>query len=163
MSSNQDKPRTIAGEWIVLIIIVVISIIVILVIFLVLEPLSSQSTTEPPDDINDGLGCPTSDAPTNLIATQTDMTAPNIDLIWDPVLTTNTPGQSVIGYNVYTSNSPGVTKSVTASYTPIKYIRITTANGSGLLIGTQYYMRVATIDTCGEGELSIETSFTTAS
>lgn len=160
------KPKTKPSEWVVLAIIFVIVIIVTLIIFLVLKPQLFQSTSPPNSDpITNPKGCPTSPPPSNIIASQVLLTRASIDLNWTPVLTTTTPGEQILGYNIYINKSPAVTKtnSGTGIFTPVALKRLYKDGfGSNLLVGITYYINISTVDSCGNGELvsTNEISFT---
>lgn len=156
------KNKTTGGEWIVIGIIVLIVIIAIVVVYLVYVPqlFQGSSVVAPTPPNQNPTICPTSSPPVNFTAVQNDLTEPTMDVAWDAVLITNTPGEMVLGYNIYLSNNPGITdvnkQLKTFSQVPQKRLR-------GLDEATTYYFKVSTVDTCGTGELSTEEgTFTTA-
>jgi hypothetical protein len=156
---NPPKPKTLPGEWVIIVLIVIFIVICIIVIYLVIVPNLFKSTSPP---VNNPLlnpkGCPPSVAPVNLTATQVLFSRANIIVQWDAVLTTTTPDNTILGYNIYLSATPGITKSNTPGvYTPVvTKTMFKTSAGANLVGGVTYYYRVATVDTCGTGEISTE-------
>tara|TARA_R110001632_G_scaffold200941_1_gene323649 strand:+ start:1784 stop:2272 length:489 start_codon:yes stop_codon:yes gene_type:complete len=154
-----ERNKTSLVEWIGLILFVVVCVIVVYIIFWRLEPeLFSGS-----DFVIDGrptniVTCPTSLAPVNLSAIVNDVSKPSFDASWDPVLTTVTPNQTILGYNVYVSTTTGITKTNTgiAGFTPTPGVRVTSTSNGSLDFSTIYYFRVSTVDSCGNGILSSE-------
>ena len=165
MSSEESivlKGKTTGGEWIgILVVFIVIALLIVVVYIFYVPDLFQGSTVEPPQPPGQGAAvCPTSDAPTNLAGIQTDFSQGTADLTWDPVLTTNTQNEVVLGYNVYLSTNPGITEQnkVLRDFTPVPATKLT-----GLQEGTEYYFKIATVDSCGTGALSTdEATFTTA-
>ena len=158
------KEKTSRAEWIVLIIITIIVIAIILYIFLVLRNNLFKSTSPPnTDPLVNPKGCPTSSPPTNIFAEQNLLSRTSIDITWNPVFTTTTPDEFVLGYNVYVSKSPNITESISPQYTQAAFKRVYKDSlGINLITGVKYYINVATVDSCGAGELNSanEISFT---
>jgi hypothetical protein len=160
------KQKNTIVDWVVIVIIVIAVVILIIILFVVIKPELFKPTSPPVyNPLTNPLGCPTSPPPTNVTASQTPNVKPNISLTWNAVLTPTTPGQTILGYNIYLGLSPGIAPSNTgATYTPVALkTMFVTSNGAPITANTTYYIRVATVDTCGSGALSSpEVSFTTA-
>lgn len=161
-NAKPPKPKTLAGEWIAIAIIIVVVIILILILFLVIKPNLYKSSSAPVNNpLLHPLGCPTSPPPTNIAANQFLFTRANMALTWTAVLTTTTPGQTILGYNIYIGTSPGVTSNIGGIYTPVALKTVyVDSSGASLVGGKTYYINVATVDTCGSGLLGTEISFT---
>ena len=156
MSERNQTPLV---EWIGLILFVVVCVIAVYVIFWRLEPeLFSGSDFNVDGRPTNVVTCPTSLAPVNLSAVVNDVSKASFDASWDPVLTTVSPNQTILGYNVYVSTTTGITKANTgiAGFTPTPGVRVTQTSNGSLDFGTIYYFRVSTVCTCGEGILSSE-------
>lgn len=157
---ESDKPPpTSPPEWIALVVIVVLLVLAFLFIYFYIKPQLFKSTSYiPPSAPSGQVICPTSVAPSGLTATEVDFATPSFDASWNAVLTPTTTGATILGYNIYVSTTPGITKTNTAKtgFTPIPQIRVEHAQGASLSYGTMYYYRVSTVDTCGEGDLSTE-------
>ena len=155
----ERRQTTSAGEWTVLALIIIASVIMTLVVFYVLRPrLFSASSAEAPTSIIQGKGCPTSEGSSGIVVSQSDATKPSIDISWDPVLMTTVPNETIIGYYVYYSVRPIVSKSASKVYAAVPFAKLS----AGILASTKYYIRISTVDTCGEGPLSVdEATFTT--
>lgn len=164
MDTARQKQQTVPAEWFVIGAIVIVSIILIIIIFAVLRPrLFSSTSPENTDPLLNPKGCITTLPPVGLMAGQVLTSRPNIDVSWDARTVTATPGEQILGYNIYISTNPNVTKSSASPiYTPVIFKRIfKTGGGVAIVEDTTYYYRVSTVDTCGEGELSSEeVSFT---
>lgn len=156
---SRKKPTVITTgpEWIGILVVIVLTVVAILVIYLYLKPKlfrsSGYQTATPP---NFKVTCPTSQPPVGLTAIIGDHATPSFDASWTPVLVPTTSGSVILGYNVYVSTSPNVTKDNTgmAGYTPIPQVRVKTTSNGAIAYGKTYYFRVSTVDTCGEGALS---------
>jgi hypothetical protein len=157
-TQEQQKPKTEKTELIGIAVLVIIVLIITLLFFLVLRPkLFSGSTYKPPGPASTNVICPTSSAPIGLVGEVNDISEPNFEASWNPVLIAFSTGQTVIGYHIFVSTSPGITKENTSSsYTPIPQVRVENAAGAKLEFGKTYYFRVATLDTCGLGDVSTE-------
>lgn len=155
---KKDNPGTSGTEWIGIAAIVILVIVVTLLIFFWLKPqLFSGSKYVPPGPPSTKVICPTSQAPTGLSLQVNDVSKPTFDASWNPVSSAFTTGQTILGYYVYVSASPGITTSnTTGVYVPITTVRVTTAGGTKLQFGNTYYVRVATMDTCGLGDVGSE-------
>jgi hypothetical protein len=161
-SVKYEKKKTITGEWIVIALIIVIIVIGIIVIWFVFVPqLFKVSKTVTPG-LPPPKGCPVSNTPTGLISGQTNTVKPNVDLTWNAVLTTNTSGETIYGYNIYASGTPGITEQnkQKAAFSVVPQIRVYSTATGPIKANTIYYFVVTTVDSCGESPISIETSFT---
>ena len=138
----EDNKRTSAGEWVLLSVIIVISIAIAVVIFAVLRP-RLFSGEEQVGDALEGKGCVPTAAPENVTISIPEPGIPSINVTWDPRTTTTVPGETILGYRAYLSTSTVPTGGI---YTPVRSIRFT-----NLVPDTTYFVRVATVDTCGEG------------
>jgi hypothetical protein len=160
MSEKEQKPKvkTEGGEWIGIAVIIILAVIAALLLFFWLKPqLFSGSKYEPPGPPSTKVVCPTSAAPTGLAAAINDVSKPTFDASWIPITSAFTTGQTILGYHIYVSESPNITvTNTTSAYTPTPQVRVTKAGGSKLVYGKTYYFRVATLDTCGLGEISTE-------
>jgi hypothetical protein len=87
-----------------------------------------------------------------------DFAVPSFDASWMAVLAPTTIGAIILGYNIYVNTTPGITTTNTTKtgFTPIPQVRVEHSQGNTLAFNTQYYFRVSTVDTCGEGTLSTE-------
>lgn len=158
MDDNKPPPTS-PPEWVAFVVIIVLLVSAFLFLYFYIKPqLFSGSVYQPPSAPSGAVVCPTSPPPTGLTAAKVDFAKPSFDASWNPVLTTTTAGQTITGYNVYVNTAPGITKENTtkAGYTPIPQVRVLHALGASLVFGTKYFFRVATVDTCGEGDLSSE-------
>ena len=154
----KQKPKTEGTELIGIAVLIIAIVIVTLVLFFFLKPkLFSGSKYVPHGTPSTNIVCPTSSAPSGLIADVNDVSKPSFDASWNPVLIAFSAGQTVIGYHIYVSTTPGITKAnTTSAYTPITQVKVENAGGSKLEFGKTYYFRVATLDTCGLGDISSE-------
>lgn len=154
-----EKNNTSAVEWGgVIITIIAISVIIYIIFYLLRPRLFSGSGVVSDGRPSNAVVCPTSPAPINLQAVVNDVSKASFDASWDSVLTTTSPNQIILGYNVYISKISGITKQNTtmAGFTPVSRVRATVSSAGALEFDTIYYFRVATVDSCGEGELSTE-------
>ncbi len=157
--SLKPKKTTAPAEWVVIVVIIILVVAVILFIYFVLRPqLFSGSDFEGAKRPDATVVCPTTDPPTGLTAAVLDFAVPSFNASWDPVFTTTTIGQSVIGYNMYISTSPNITVGNTtlAGFTPVPQVKATKTGTGSLQFDETYFYRVATVDTCGPGALSAE-------
>jgi len=159
----EPKKTTTPAEWIVIGVIVVLIVLGILLMYLVLFPRLFQGSSTPTPSFPVPKGCPPADTPTGLTASQTNTSKPNVDLSWNPVLVSNTPGNTILGYNIYASTLPGITESnkVLATFTVVPEKRLFATGQSSIKGNTTYYFVVATVDTCATSPISPEISFTT--
>lgn len=163
VTRKEPKARMKGSEWAVIVGIAVVIIILIIIVFVVLIPrLFGGSTVAIPGGIT-ASGCPPSDSPTNLMASQTTIASANIDLVWDPVLVTNTPDNDILGYRVYSSLTPEITEGNKrlAAFVVTPFINLTQVAQGDVERDTEYFFVVTTVDTCGESPISEEISFTT--
>lgn len=150
---------TTGQEWIGITVVLVLAIVVIIVIYIWLRPRIRQgSSYVPPRPPSLAVTCATSPAPSGLTADVNDVAKASFDASWTPVLVATTPGATVIGYNIFVSKTPGITLQNTklAGFAPTASIRVTNSSEGKLDFNTIYYFKVATVDTCGQGELSTE-------
>jgi len=159
-TSKPPKKPTTPPEWIGVITLVILTIVVFLILWFVVKPklFSSSSNVNVPNGLPTSTTCATSPAPTNLSATVGDFANPTFDAKWDPVLTATTPGNTVLGYNIYVSTIAGITLDNTksAGFTASPTIRVKKSSTGPLVFGTTYHFKVQTVDTCGLGVLSTE-------
>lgn len=157
------RNKTTGVEWGVIAAIAIIVVLLIVAMYLVLTPKlfgGSTAIVPTPPNLRNPAICPTSDPPTGLSANQVTPSEPSVDVSWDAVLGANTAGEKVLGYNIYLSETSGITEAnkVLRIFTQVPYKRLL-----NLEPGTQYYYKVATVDSCGVGVLSTEEgSFLTA-
>lgn len=154
--------KTTRGEWLVILLIIVITAILIVLVYTLLVPnlFQGSGTVAPGPPGRGAPTCPTSLPPENLTGIQNDFTAPTMDVTWDPVTQTTTEGANILGYNIYISENAGITESnkLLKSFTQVPFKRLT-----GLKTDTQYFFKVSTVDSCGNGAISTEEgTFTTA-
>lgn len=156
--SEEKKSPDSRVQTIGIVVLIVLTVIVTLLLFFWLKPqLFSGSKYTPPGPPSTKVVCPTSPPPSGLVAQVNDVSKPTFDASWNPVLIAFSAGQTVLGYHIFVSTTPGITAAnTTSSYTPTPVVRVTTAAGAKLTYGTTYYFRVATLDTCGLGDISSE-------
>ncbi len=157
-----ERKPTSVGEWITIALIVVIIVLGFLLIWFIFFPQLFQSKAFSIPAFQTPKGCPVSNAPTGLAATQINTTKPNVDLSWNAVLTPNTSGETILGYNIYSSTTPGISDSnkQKAAFTVVPEKRLFSTAQGPVKAGTTYYFTVTTVDSCGESGLSSEVSFT---
>lgn len=168
IGDKKDVPQYAVGkntraEIIVLIIIIIIVVLLFLFFaFYAIRQLRRSNNDAlqigPPTE---GAGCPPADAPSNIM-TSPGTTVDSIDISWDAVLTSNTPGNTIQGYYVYISDQPGITADNRGrgEFTITPAIRLNSFSGGRFVVDTTYYARITTFDTCGESLMSDEVSFT---
>lgn len=156
----QSKQKTTGSQWLVIGLVVVLYIVLWIILWFVLvNQLFGGSGAEEPEGPTPG--CSPSVNPTGLVASQPNITVPSIHLEWNAVLNPQTPGEIILGYNVYSRETAGITKSNSAAVRSSTFTIDLNTSGSGeMTSGTEVFFRVSTVDTCGEGELGSEISFT---
>lgn len=152
---SDDKPptkkTTAPSEWIFVLILIILTVIISLVIIYVLKPkiFASQPVPVIPGQLPTEVTCQTLPGPSNLSASVQDFSTPSFKASWNPVL-----NQDVLGYNVYSKDSPGIT----ISNSTLQGFSVTTTLKckKNLTFDKTYYFRVQTVSKCGPGELSTE-------
>jgi hypothetical protein len=150
---------TTGAEWAGIATVIILAVVAIVLIYFLLKPrIRTGSTYEGPALPTLTVSCPTSVAPVNLTAFVGDVSRPSFDASWDPVLIPTTAGSIILGYNVYVSDAPNITKSDAnfAGFAPVPQVRVIKTHSIKLKFNTTYYFKVSTLDTCGEGPLSTE-------
>lgn len=157
-----ERKKTNAGEWIVIVVLIIIIVIGFLIVWFVFVPQLFKVSENSTPTLPDAKGCAASNTPTGLTANQFNTVKPNVDLTWNAVLTTNTPGETVYGYNIYASRNPGITEEnkQKAGFSVVPQIRLYSTALGPIQENTIYYFAVTTVDSCGESPISFETSFT---
>ncbi len=157
----REKQKTTGSQWIVIGLIIVVFIVVWIILWFVLVNnlfggSDSGGGIPPPTP-----GCMLPVAPTGLVASQPNLSTPSIFLEWTAVLIPGSPGETILGYRVYSRESPGISKANTSSVMANTFsITLTSTSNGPMTSGTEVFLAVSTIDTCGESGLSGEISFT---
>jgi hypothetical protein len=146
------KKKNTGADWIFITVAVIIITVLLLIIFLYVAKLLHHGTGTTTPGLPVSLGCPTSPAPTSLVATEAPTTLPAVDLAWDPVLTATTAGQTILGYNIYFGS---VSPLSLANSTKLAFVvppeqQVDTVSGVAVKKGVLYHFAVSTVDTCGE-------------
>ncbi len=156
----KEKQKTTVSQWIVIGVIIVLFIVAWIIIWIVLVNNlfgGSGGAVQP----GPTPGCTPSPGPTGLTASQPNIIIPSVLLEWTAVLNATTPGETVLRYNVYSRETPGITKTNTPGLRSDTFtINLTSTSSGDMTSGTEVFFAVSTVDTCGEGDLSNEISFT---
>lgn len=149
---------TSGAEWVGSAAVVLIAIIAIVLIYYLLVTKSRTSTQGVVYKPSSTIVCATSVPPTNLTAVIRDISRPTFDASWTGVTSPFTTGATILGYNIFVNDTPGITAQNTTSggFTPVAQVRVRNYGKGDLKFNTTYYYRVATVDTCGQGALSDE-------
>lgn len=157
-NSKPIKPRTSVPEVIGVIVLAILTIVIVLIIIFVIRPKLFSGETNAVPGIPTTVTCPTSQAPINLSSVVNDVSKPSFQASWNAVLTPTTAGKAILGYNVYVTDTPGITIATggNPTFTPTTTVKITKFKGGSLEFDQTYYWRVQTVDECGPGDLSSE-------
>lgn len=150
---------TTGPEWVGIVVVIILAILAMIIVYIVLRPRirgdSTYKIATPPSIV---VTCPTSPAPTGLTAFISDVSKASFDASWNAVLIPTTSGAVVLGYNVFVSQTPGITTTNTriAGFSPIPQVRVLNSHEGKLKFNTTYYFKVATLDTCGQSAISTQ-------